>query len=332
MPQKVRFRYRLEGRDRDWQDPASRRQAFYTDLRPGPYRFQVIASNNDGVWNTTGATVEFFILPAFYQTIWFRIVMGIAALSLIWLLYSIRLRQVTANIKARLGERLNERERIARELHDTLLQDFQAVILHFQTATRHLQKSDPTREVFEQGLNYADEALVQGRDRIHDLRTDTTSDDELSESLARYGNQLAEAQTMSFSMKVTGAEDKIDPVVRDEICRIGREALGNAFKHSNGSGVEAEIIYDPGALKMRIRDSGVGIDPEVLLHGRPGHWGLSGMRERAGKIGATLSIWSRPTGGTELELVLPMHRSHQRESWWLSWTRMRRAPDKGGSK
>jgi signal transduction histidine kinase/ligand-binding sensor domain-containing protein len=332
VPLKVQFRYRLEGRDRDWQDPGNRRQAFYTDLRPGPYRFQVIASNNDGVWNTTGATVEFIILPAFYQTIWFRIALGVAAAGLIWLMYSIRLRQVTANIKARLGERLNERERIARELHDTLLQDFQAVILHFQTATRHLRKSDPTREVFEQGLNYADEALVQGRDRIHDLRTDTTSDDELSKSLARYGNQLAEAQAISFSMKVTGAEDKLDPIVRDEICRIGREALGNAFKHSNGSRIEAEIIYNPGSIKMRILDNGVGISPEVLLHGRAGHWGLSGMRERAVKIGANLSIWSRPTGGTEMELVLPVHHSNKRESWWLSWTRMRRAPDKGESK
>ena len=332
VPQKVQFRYRLQGRDRDWQDPGNRRQAFYTDLPPGQYRFHVIASNSDGVWNTTGATLEFLILPAFYQTIWFRIVLGVAAAGLIWLLYSIRVRQVTANINARLGERLNERERIARELHDTLLQDFQAVILHFQAASRHLKKNDPTRQVFEQGLDYADEVLVQGRDRIHDLRSDTTSDHELSESLARYGNELAQVGTTSFSIRRTGAEYNLDPILRDEIYRIGREALGNAFKHSNSSEVEAEVIYDPGALKMRICDSGVGIDPEVLLHGRSGHWGLSGMRERAGKIGATLSIWSRPAGGTELEMVLPMHRSHQRESRWLPWTRMRRASRKGESK
>jgi len=332
VPQKVQFRYRLAGRDKDWQDPGTRRQAFYTDLRPGQYVFQVIASNNDRVWNTTGATLEFFILPAFYQTNWFRVVLGVAAAGLIWLMYSIRLRQVTANIKARLGERLNERERIARELHDTLLQDFQAVILHFQTATRHLQKSDPTREVFEQGLNYADEALVQGRDRIHDLRTETTSDDELSKSLARYGNQLAEAQTISFSMKVTGAENKLDPIVRDEICRIGREALGNAFKHSNGSRIEAEIIYNPASIKMRIRDNGAGIDPDILLHGRAGHWGLSGMRERAEKVGATLSIWSRSSGGTELELVLPVRRAGDRESWWLHRKWRKRGSSEGESK
>ena len=103
MPQKVQFRYRLEGRDRDWQDPGNRRQAFYTDLRPGQYRFQVIASNNDGVWNSTGATLDFFILPAFYQTIWSRILLGMAAAVLMWVLYSIRVRQVTANIKGRLG-------------------------------------------------------------------------------------------------------------------------------------------------------------------------------------------------------------------------------------
>jgi signal transduction histidine kinase/ligand-binding sensor domain-containing protein len=332
VPQKVQFRYCLEGRDRDWQDPGNRRQAFYTDLPPGQYRFHVIASNNDGVWNTIGATLEFFILPAFYQTMWFQIVWGVAAAGLIWLLYSIRLRQVTANIKARLGERLNERERIARELHDTLLQDFHAVILHFQAASRHLEKGNPTRTIFEQGLDYADEVLVQGRDRIHDLRSDTTSDDELSESLARYGNELAQGWTMSFSIRKAGTEYHLDPILRDEIYRIGREALGNAFKHSKGSRVEAQIIYEPGAFKMRIHDNGDGIDPEVLLHGRPGHWGLSGMRERAEKVGATLSIWSRPMGGTELELVLPVRRSDQRESWWQRWKWIKRGTNEGESK
>ena len=331
MPQKVQFRYRLEGRDRDWQDPGNRRQAFYTDLRPGQYRFQVMASNNDGVWNTTGATLDFFILPAFYQTIWSRILLGMAAVVLMWVLYSIRVRQVTANIKGRLGERLHERERIARELHDTLLQDFHAVILHLQAASAHLGKDDPTRKAFEQGLDYADEVLVQGRDRIYDLRSDTNSEDELAESLARYGKGLAEARTLSFSMKVTGAESELDPIVRDEVFRIGREALGNAFKHSNGSEVAAEILYDPGAIKMRIRDNGIGIDPEVLLHGRPGHWGLSGMHERADRIGATLSIWSRPTEGTELELVLPVHSSGERESKWLRWKWRKRTSNDGGS-
>jgi signal transduction histidine kinase len=133
-------------------------------------------------------------------------------------------------------------------------------------------------------------------------------------------------------MKVTGAENKLDPIVRDEVYRIGREALGNAFKHSNGSRIEAEIIYDPAAIKMRVRDNGVGVDPEVLLHGRPGHWGLSGMRERAEKIGASLSIWSRPKGGTELELVLPVRRFAQRESWWQHWKWIKRGPNEGDSK
>jgi signal transduction histidine kinase/ligand-binding sensor domain-containing protein len=319
VPQKVQFRYRLEGRDKDWQTPGTRRQAFYTDLRPGQYRFHVIASNNDGVWNLSGATLEFSIAPAFYQTSWFRILLGAAAAALLLLLYSIRMRHVTANIKARLGERLNERERIARELHDTLLQDFQAVILHFQAASKRLEKGDPTRKALEQGLDYADEVLAQGRDRIQDLRADTAVSDQLSDSLARYGNQLAQARNISFSMKVTGAEDKLDPTVRDEIYRIGREALGNAFKHSNGSRVEVETIYDPATVKMRVCDDGVGIDPDMLLHGRPGHWGLSGMRERAEKVGATLSIWSRPAEGTQLELVLPVHSPDQRKSKWLRW-------------
>ena len=329
VPQKVRFRYRLEGRDKDWQEPGTRRQAFYTDLRPGQYRFHVIASNDDGVWNLSGAILEFTIAPAFYQTIWFRILLGTAAASLIWLLYSLRVRQVTANVRARLSERLHERERIARELHDTLLQDFHAVILHFEAASKHLPKGDPTRREFEQGLDYADEVLVQGRDRIHDLRSDTSANDQLSESLSRYGNQLAQPRTASFSMRVTGVEDRLDPIVRDEIYRIGREALGNAFKHSSGSAIEVDIIYDSSAVEMRIRDNGVGIDPEVLLHGRPGHWGLSGMRERAQKIGATFSVRSRPQEGTELELVLPVQRSEQRNSRRLRWRWSRRGSNEG---
>ena len=206
------------------------------------------------------------------------------------------------------------------------------MILHFQAASRHLEKEDPTRKAFEQGLDYADEVLVQGRDRIHDLRSDTTANDELSESLARYGNQLAQTWSISFSMKVTGSEGNLDPIVRDEIYRIGREALGNAFKHSNGSRVEAEVTYDPAAIKVQIRDNGVGIDPEVLLHGRPGHWGLSGMRERSDKIGATLGIWSRPKEGTELELVLPISRSDRGESSWLRWKWLKRASNEGESK
>ena len=182
------------------------------------------------------------------------------------------------------------------------------------------------------GFDDADEVLVQGRDRIDDLRSDTAATDELSETLTRYGNQLAQTGALSFSMNVTGAEDKLDPILREEIYRIGREALGNAFKHSKGSGVEAEIIYDLAAIKMRIRDDGAGIDPEVPLHGRPGHWGLSGMRERAEKIGARLSIWSRPTGGSELELVLPIHRSGERQSWWLRRKWRKRTSNKGESK
>lgn len=310
IPERVHFRYKLEGVDPVWQDVGTRRQANYSNLAPGSYQFRVIACNNDGVWNNSGAAITFTILPTFLQTIWFKLSLVAAGALLVWLVYALRLQQATAEIRARLGERLQERERIARELHDTLLQDFQAVILRFQLAAKRMAKTDPNRTVLEEGLDYADRVLAEGRNYIRDIRADTKAYDELSKSLADYGNELAQQRPIAFSLKVVGSEFKLDPIVRDEIHGIGREAIGNAFKHSNGSTVQVEIEYEPSELQLRVRDDGDGIDPDLLSGGRPGHWGIHNMKERAEKIGARLTISSEPNIGALLELRLPVRSVH----------------------
>jgi len=311
LSERNRYRYQLVGFDTGWQDAGNRRQAFYTNLTPGSYTFKVIASNNDGVWNQTGTSVAFRIPPTFIQTIWFKILLIAASALAVWALYARRLRRATAEIRARLGERLQERERIARELHDTLLQDFQAVILRFQLAEKRMASGDPNRAVLEEGLDYADKVLTEGRNYIRDIRADTKAFDELSKSLAEYGNELSKLRPVAFSIKATGAEPKLNPIFLDEIHRIGREAIGNAFKHSNGSKVEVEILYRHGEFQLKVRDNGDGMDPNLFSVGRPGHWGLQNMKERARKIGATLTVSSEPGAGTSLELTLPIRSAHR---------------------
>ena len=174
-PEKNRFRVKLEGRDPDWQDVGNRRQAFYADLAPGTYRFRVTASNNSGVWNEAGAFLDFSIAPAYYQTTWFRAASVVTVLALFWALYQFRLRQIAHDFNLRLDERVNERTRIARELHDTLLQSFQGLMLRFQSA-RDLLPAHPAKavEALDGALDRADQAIVEGRDAIQNLRSSTT--------------------------------------------------------------------------------------------------------------------------------------------------------------
>lgn len=309
-PQKVRFRYRLDGYDRNWQDAGGRRQAYYNNLPPGSYRFTVIACNNDGVWNQNGAALNFAITPAFYQTLWFKLLLVLSGLGLIWLLHTLRLRQATSQMQARLGERLEERGRIARELHDTLIQSVDGLMLRLQTA---LDQSDPeqSHQMIEKALDSADEVMSEGRQRVQALRAEATSITELSEALGSYGNELAENRTILFSVALVGSPRPMDAFVRDEAYRIGREALGNAFQHSGATKIEAEFTYDRALLRVRVRDDGVGIGQQTLNGGKPGHYGLVGMRERAQTIGGGLVIWSRPGAGTEVDLEIPAQVAYQ---------------------
>jgi signal transduction histidine kinase len=322
VPERVHFRYKLDGSDTGWQDADGRREAFYTNLAPGDYSFHVMASNNDGVWNPVAASFNFTISPAFYQTAWFRLLCGFVGLILLWRLYDFRVAQIRAKVRGRLEERLAERERIARDLHDTLLQGVEGLVLRFQAVANRISRREPVGELLERTLERADQVLEEGRDRVLNLRAVAGDVGELAQALAATGEELALMYPVQFRASVEGVPRDLHPIAREELLFIGREALTNAFRHAGAGVIEAEVCYGETALKMRVRDDGRGIDAEVLKSGRPGHWGLPGMRERARNIRATLEVWSRPEAGTEIELSLQAELAYgeercvARRNWW----------------
>ncbi len=322
-PQKVRFRYMLEGQDKTWQEAGTRREAFYTNLAPRSYRFRVIACNNDGLWNETGDTLSFTIAPAYYQTNSFVFLCAGAFFGGLWLIYLLRLNQATAQIQQRIGTRLEERERIARELHDTLLQGFQGLMLRFQAVMKVLPDHGPARPMMEQVLDRADEVLLEGRQRVRDLREEGLNGNELSQALTRYGEELSQEHASSYSLSVLGTPQPLDPIVFNDVTRIAREALVNAFQHAQARRIEVALAYSDIGVCLRIRDDGKGIDPVILNGGKTGHWGLSGMRERAEKVGAQLKIWSQAGAGTEVELTIRAKVAYPRIPRESLWSRIR---------
>jgi signal transduction histidine kinase len=310
VPQKVRFKYKLEGRDRDWQDPQTRRQAFYSDLRPGSYRFRVMACNNDGVWNEAGASLNFTLLPAFYQTNWFLLLCAAIGLFLLWSLYQLRLRQVARQFNLRLEERVGERARIARELHDTMLQSFQAVLLKLHVVSGQLSDRPEVQERLDTFVEQAQQAVNEGRDAVHGLRSSTVVTNDLARAIHALGVELTAAQGDSnspgFRVQVEGTPRDLAPILRDDVYRIAGEAVRNAFQHAQAKRIEVEIWYDQRQLRLRVRDDGKGIDPKVLEAGaRAGHYGLTGLHERAKLIGGKLTVRNQPGGGAEIELTIP---------------------------
>jgi ligand-binding sensor domain-containing protein/signal transduction histidine kinase len=314
-PERIRYRYMLDGFDHGWSEPASTRDAIYTNLKPGGYRFHVIASNSDGVWNEDGTSVALTIVPAFYQTSWFLLFCIFAVAVLSGAAYQWHVREVTARLDLQFKERLSERTRIARELHDTLLQSFQGLMLHFQRV-RNLLPANPAEAMkrLDSALEGAEQAIIDGRNAIQDIRSATLVDDNLAQAIKSLGEELhatdgateASESEISLNVMVEGDERPLDPLARDEIYRIVREALRNSYRHADATSIEAEIIYAPDVFRVRVRDDGRGINPTVVEEGRrAGHWGLPGMRERALKIGGQLALWSELGAGTEVELTVP---------------------------
>jgi len=299
MPQRVRFRYRLDGVDADWQDAGTRRSAYYSQLGPGDYRFRVQAVNEDGVWNEAGATLSFAIAPTFVQGTPFKLLCGGAAVLAAWLLYRLRLRRATAQLRRLLQERANERERIARTLHDTLMQSVQALLMLFEAARDRLPPASDARPLLDRTLEQARFTLGEGRDELHALRGAGGPADDLGAALAPLGHMLGEQYGVRFDADTRGTRRRLRDAVATEACFIAREALQNAFRHARAANVALELDYGDKAFLLRVRDDGRGMDPEAL---RPGHWGLAGMRERAAAIGAQIGIGPGPQGGTLVEL------------------------------
>ena len=311
-PERVRFRYKLDGADDTWRDGGNERSVRYANLPPGHYTFRVIASNNDGVWNDVGATVAFALSPAFYQTPWFLVLASGACLGVLWLLLWARLRQLAdrqrKRLEQRMEDRLEERTRIARELHDSLLQGFQGLMFRLQ-AVRQLLPERPgeAAKSLDGALGAADQAIGEGRDAVQNLRSSTFDDGELPECLGALGAELSVGVAASarpqYRVVVEGRPRELIPVVRDEAYRIAREAVRNAYQHANARHIEAEVTFGDADLTLRVRDDGIGVDPLILRRGqRAGHWGLPGMRERSKSFGGRLDVWSERNAGTEVEL------------------------------
>lgn len=319
-PTQVRFKYRLDGRESSWRDVGNRRQAVFSSLAPGDYRFQVLGANNDGVWNTQGASLLFTVAPAYYETLWFRILCALLLAFSIWALITIRIRAAVQQVRARLAERLAERERIARDLHDTLLQGFHGLMLRFQVAIKFIPDDNRARLAMEESLDRADALLAESRERILDLRFENSTVPPLPEALACVAEDLRRETPIEYRVTVEGRAREIDSLIRDEMYLIGREALTNAFRHSQGKTVEVEIHFDDSNVRLRVRDDGKGIADETVRNGGlAGHWGMSGMHERASRIGGELKIWNRFDAGTEVELRVPAaiaYADQRKPSFW----------------
>ena len=318
MPERVRFRYRLDGVDRDWQDAGARRTAYYTNLGPGTYRFNVEAINEDGVSSGVHGAEPFEIAPRFTQTIWFAALCVMLAAALVYAVYLLRLRQLTRQFRERLQERLVERERIARALHDTFLQSLHGLILHFQAVANRLPSDSETRLLMDKTLTQADLVLVEGRDQVMGLRM--APGGSLPQALRDAGAVMAASGgcldggdgPFALSVDVKGEECQLTHAVHDEVYAIGREAMANACRHAGASVLAVELAYGAREFRLSVRDNGKGMDQGTRQHGRPGHWGLTGMRERAQQIGARFDIATPAGGGVEVTLTIAASQAYSR--------------------
>lgn len=305
-PERLNFRYRLEGYDNDWNDAGRQREATYTRLSAGNYRFRVIAYNKDGSPSAQEGVFVFNIPQVFYLRPFFLFLVAIVTAGILWILYQINLRRAAEHLRERLEERHNERERIARELHDTLLQGFHGLTLRFQAVADNIPSEHPARRQMESALDRADQVLNEGRDKVRDLRSDTLDIGELQDNLTIFGNELEKSQEARLRLRVRGELIPLNAVVRDEIHYIAREAILNAFSHAKSRYVDVQIEYGLNVFSLMVKDDGLGIDHEYLAsRGRPGHWGLRGMHERAENIGAKLVIESTPKEGSKITVSIP---------------------------
>ena len=324
-PQRNQYRYMLEPLDRSWNRVDSQRRiATFTTLPAGDYTLRVQGSNNRGVWNEEGVTLRLKILPPWWGTTWFRGAGAGVFVALLWAGYRLRLRQLHYQYDMTLEARVGERTRIARELHDTLLQSFHGLLLRFQTASYLLpERPADAKQKLDGAIEYAAKAITEGRDAVQGLRSSTVEGNDLALAIRTLGDELATGASAhpppAFRVGVEGHARHLRPIVRDEIYKIAAEALRNSFRHAQAGQVEVEIRYASDEFRLRVRDDGKGIEQAILAaQGVEGHYGLRGMPERAALIGGTLAVWSEVGAGTEVELRLPAriaYATSRRQSW-----------------
>src|SRR6185295_16443689 len=241
------------------------------------YRFRVMASNNSGVWNEAGDTLSFSIAPAYYQTRWFAAMVALGIAMLLWAVYQLRIRQLAHQFNRTLDARVSERTRIARDLHDTLLQSFQGALLRFQSVGTVLAtRPDEARERLERALDQAEAAVTEGRNAVQDLRASATTVNDLANGIgAKLTVDPAAGPVPLIDVEIAGASRDLSPVVREEAFRVAGEALRNAVKHAEARGVIVTIHYEPRQLRLVIRDDGKGIPSDTMARQQvAGHFGL----------------------------------------------------------
>jgi ligand-binding sensor domain-containing protein/signal transduction histidine kinase len=304
-PDRVRYKYKLEGADERWSEPVRERQVTYGNLGSGSYRFVVASTDSQGVWNSDESAFQFRIAPAFWETWWFRVA-TIAVLALTaFVIYRLRMRAFARRTNLRFEERLAERTRIAQELHDTLLQGFLSASMQLHVIADQLPADSPAHSSLHRVLGLIGRVIEEGRNAVRGLRTTERDNRDLGEELSRIRAQFPQQDAVEFRVVVEGTPRALHPVIRDEIYRIGHEALTNAFRHSQADSIEAELEYAADGLRLVVRDSGIGLDSKEPERKADSHWGLTGMRERAKKIGASFKILSRIGTGTEVDLWVP---------------------------
>lgn len=314
VPQRLRFRYRLDGRDQDWTEAQQRRQAFFTNLPQGDYRFRVAVSRGNGVWHEMTDSLQFAILPAFYQTHWFRVLIGVLCIGILWWAYVLRVSIVTARERSRMRAITFERERIARDLHDTLLQGLASASLQLEVADRQIPTDANAKPLIQRVTQLLRQLVDESRGAVRHLRLQSSEEEDLERALTQIAIDLAAPRHVKHHLVVEGGRRPLRPLVREEIFRIAGEALANAFRHSDASTVETVLEYGRDYVRLLVRDDGKGIDPEILSAGREGHFGLSGLRERASRIGALLNIRTGAGAGTEIDLRVPAAAAFERPS------------------
>jgi signal transduction histidine kinase/ligand-binding sensor domain-containing protein len=312
LPRRVRFQYLLMGVDSHWQEAGARRAAYYTALAPGKYTFRVLAANDDGLWNRQGATLVFEIPPTMTQTLWFKLFCAMAVALAAWGWHRLRVRAALQRQERTFETRVAERERIARDLHDTLLQSVQALILMFRRIALRTPDTEPAKEQMNSALALALEVMQEGRDKVQGLRMTAGDSTELGADIEAYGRRMAEMHAVAFSFIQPMPARPLLGTVHDELLALAHEAIRNAFIHANATHIDATLEYGSKLLQLSVRDDGRGIDAQVQ-EGRPGHWGIPGMRERAAHLGADLTLASKPGEGSVWHLRLAARLAYAQE-------------------
>jgi signal transduction histidine kinase len=310
-PETNRYRYRLEGLDSNWHESGSgRRRANFTTLPAGLYRLIVQAASWRGPWNEPGVALEVRILPPWWESWWFRTICAALIISLVGWAYRIRLQQVSTRLRIQLEASSNERLRIARELHDTMLQGLISASMQISVANENFVGDSGAKVLYERVAELLRQMIEEGRNTLRGLRVRPVDSEELERALSTVPRDLGiDPETIQLRMVVEGRPRPFQPLARNEIYWIGREAISNALRHSGSPIIEVQLKYSPDRFRLSIKDEGRGMSAETLRAGQQNHWGIPGMNERAARIDARLKISSAPGAGTEVELEVPGDRA-----------------------